>query len=148
MLCVASAVLPISHDLIQRAIRVNQAKDIWPGLGRNGHVGQFEASVSLDRRRHPPRTAGRTGRAAESRLPTRRFSINRSSKRCKPPAPNADIRIRDTVDYQAATYRSITVRQLYSVSPSLHPRAPAVSRSSLCSRFNGQPFPVKACRAG
>jgi len=31
--------------------------------------------------------------------------------------PNADIRIRDTVDYQAVTYRSITVRQLYSVTP-------------------------------
>jgi hypothetical protein len=29
----------------------------------------------------------------------------------------ADIRIRDTLDFQAATYRSITVRQLYSVSP-------------------------------
>ena len=30
---------------------------------------------------------------------------------------DADIRIRETLDYQANTYRSIAVRQLYAVTP-------------------------------
>ncbi len=148
LLCVASAVLPVSHNLIQRAIRIHQAETFgrdWVAMVTSGNLKQaFLLTVEATR----PAPAAEPGPQPKA-SPYETFIAQPLIKALQAAGDNADIRIRDTVDYQATTYRNITVRQLYSVSPApLLRRAPVASQSSLSSRFNGQPFPVKACRAG
>jgi hypothetical protein len=116
VLCVASAVLPVSHDLIQRAIRVHEAEKFgrdWVAMVTSGNLKQaFLLTVDATRPAPPPEP-----NTPPKASPYEAFIAQPLIKALQAAGANADIRIRDTVDYQAVTYRSITVRQLYSVSP-------------------------------
>jgi hypothetical protein len=116
VLCVASAIMPISHDLIQRTIRVNQAEKFgrdWVALVTSGNSKEaFRMTVDGTRPAPPPEP-----NAPPKPAPYETFVDQPVIKALQAAGAGADIRIRDTVGYQAATYRSITVRQLYSVTP-------------------------------
>jgi hypothetical protein len=116
VLCVASAVLPVSHDLIQRTIRVNQAETFgrdWVALVTSGNTKQaFRLTVDATRP-VPPAEPNTPPKAT----PYDAFIDQPVIKALKAAGPDANIRVRDTIDFQATTYRSITVRQLYTVSP-------------------------------
>lgn len=116
VLCVASAVLPISHDMIQRAIRVHQAEVFgreWVKMVTSGNSKQA-FSLTVDGSR--PNTPAEPD-APPKASPYDTFIGLPVIKALQAAGPDAVIRIRDTADFQAATYRSITVRQNYSVSP-------------------------------
>ena len=116
VLCVASAVLPISHDLIQRAIRVHQAETFghdWVAMLTSGDLKQAFRLTLEANRPIPPAEPN----APPKPSPYEAFIDQPVIKALQAAGAGAYIRIRDTVDYQAANSRSITVRQLYSVSP-------------------------------
>jgi hypothetical protein len=116
VLCIASAVLPISHDMIQRAIRVHQAETFGRDWVAMITAGKSKEAFRLTSEGSRPVTPDEPN-APPKAPPYETFIDQPVIKALQAVGPNADIRIRDTVDYQAATYRSITVRQLYSVSP-------------------------------
>ena len=115
-LCVASAVLPISHDLIQRAIRVRQAEMFgrsWVAMVTSGNTKQAFSLTADATRPMPPAEPN----APPKPPPYEAFIDQPVIKALQAAGPDAEIRVGDTVEYRAATYRSITVRQLYEVSP-------------------------------
>jgi hypothetical protein len=127
VLCVASAVLPVSHDLIQRAIRTHQAETFgrnWVETVTSGNLKQaFRATVEATRPAAPAEP-----NAPPKAPPYETFVDNPVIKALQAAGAGADIRIRDTVDYQAPMYRSITVRQLYEVRPATAASASANSQ--------------------
>jgi hypothetical protein len=116
VLSVASAVLPISHDLVQRMIRVHQAEEFgrsWVAMVTAGNLEQaFHLTVDASRGT-PPAEPG----APPKPNPYQAFLDQPIIKSLQAAGADADIRVRDTLEYQAATYRNITVRQLYAVTP-------------------------------
>ncbi len=115
-LCIASAILPISHDMIQRAIRVHQAEAFgrdWVGLVTSGNLKQA-FGLTID--------AGRAQPPAEPNAPPKPapyddFLNQPAIKALHAAGENAKIEVRDTIDFQAQTYRNVMVRQLYVVTP-------------------------------
>jgi hypothetical protein len=127
VLCVASAVLPISHDLIQRTIRINQAEKFgldWVAMVTSGNTKEAFRHTVDGTRPMPPAEPN----APPKPNPYETFVGQPVIKMLQAAGVGADIRIRDTVDYQAANWRSITVRQLYSVTPGSTASAGANSR--------------------
>jgi hypothetical protein len=116
-LCVASAILPISHDLIQRTIRVNQAETIGRDWVAMLTAGKSKEAFHLTSEANRPVSAEESAAAAPKASPYDKFIDQPVIKALLAAGAGADIRIRETVDYQATTYRSIVVRQLYSVTP-------------------------------
>jgi hypothetical protein len=115
-LCVASAVLPVSHDLIQRAIRLRQAESFgrnWVAMVTSGNIKQAFSQTADGTRPMPPAEPNAPPRPA----PYETFVDQPVIKALQAAGPGADIRVRDTVEFRAATPRSITVRQLYEVIP-------------------------------
>jgi len=115
-LCVASAVMPVSHELIQRAIRVRQAETFgrsWVAIVTAGNVKQAFSLTADGTRPMPPAEPNAPPKPA----PYEAFIEQPVIKALQAAGPGADIRVRDTVEFRAATPRSITVRQLYAVSP-------------------------------
>lgn len=115
-LCVASAVLPVSHDLIQRAVRLRQAETFgrsWVGMVTAGNIKQAFALTADGTRPMPPAEPNAPPKPA----PYETFIEQPIIKALQAAGPGADIRVRDTVEFRPATYRSITVRQLYDVIP-------------------------------
>ncbi len=116
VLSVASAVLPISHDLILRAIRVHQAEAFgqsWVAMVTSGNLEQaFHLTVDATRPTPPAEPD-----APAKPDPFQTFRDQPIIKALQAAGADADIRIRDTIDYQAATYRNLTIRQLYAVTP-------------------------------
>jgi hypothetical protein len=116
VLCIASAVLPISHDVFQRVIRVQQAEAFgrnWVGLVTSGNLKQA-FGLTIEAVRSQP--------AAEPNAPPRpapydEFVKQPAIKALEAAGENAKIEVRDTLEFQAQTYRYIMVRQLYAVSP-------------------------------
>src|SRR4051812_27213789 len=107
VLCVASAVLPVSHDLIQRAIRVHQAETFgrdWVAMVTSGNLKQAYLLTVEATRPVPPAEPNTPPKAS----PYEAFIAQPLIRAVQAAGPDAEIRIRDTVDYQAATYRSIT----------------------------------------
>jgi hypothetical protein len=116
VLCVASAILPVSHDMIQRAIRVHQAETFgknWIAMVTAGNLKEaFHSTLDATRSIAPPEPG------APPKAPPYDTFVNQPViKALQAAGEGADIRVRETIDYQPATYRSITVRQLYSVTP-------------------------------
>ncbi len=114
-LCVASAILPVSHDMIQRAIRVNDAETFgksWVATVTSGNLKEaFHSTLDATRPTAPPDPG------APPKAPAYDTFVNQPViKALQAAGPGADIRVRETIDFQAITYRSITVRQLYSVT--------------------------------
>jgi hypothetical protein len=117
VLSIASAVVPISKDFVQRSIRVHQAEDFgrdWVAMVTSGHLKQaFGLTVDANQPQSPPTEPG-----APPKVNPYDLFVNQSIiKSLQAAGANADIRIRETLDYQATTYRSIAVRQLYAVTP-------------------------------
>jgi len=129
VLSIASAVMPVSHTLIQRAYHVNQAEEFgrkWVSLVTTGNLKQaFQLTIDANRSAPPSEP-----NAPPRPDPFETFRNQPIIKALEATGANADIRVRDTVDFQAATYRSITVRQLYAISPA----------SATSAGANGQPI--------
>jgi hypothetical protein len=123
-LCVASAVLPISHTLIQRAMRQHEAEVVgrnWVTLVTSGELKKaFQLTVDSTRPAPPPEPG-----APPKPAPYDAFINHPVIKALQAAGKDAEIRIRDTIEFQAASYRNFTVRQLYEVTP-----APASSSGS------------------
>jgi hypothetical protein len=116
VLCIASAVMPISHDMIQRTLRVNQAEKFgrdWVALVTSGNTKEaFRLTVDGTRPLPPAEP-----KAPPKPAPYETFVGLPIIKALQAAGAGANIRIRDTVEYQATSYRSIYIRQLYSVTP-------------------------------
>jgi hypothetical protein len=135
VLCIASAILPISHDMIQRAIRIHQAENFgrsWIALVTAGDQKQaFHLTIDATRPPAPPEpNAPPQPNAPPKPSAYDTFVANPVIKALQAIGPNADVRIRETLAYQATSYRNILVRQLVAVC-----RAPASPSGS-----GGQPF--------
>jgi hypothetical protein len=136
VLCIASAILPVSRDAIQRAIRIHQAEKFggdWIALVTAGDLKEaFHLTVDATR---PPAPPDPSAPPSEPNAPPKpsaydTFIANPVIKALQAIGPNAEIRIRETLAYQATSYRNISVRQLVAVTPA----APSSSGSS------NQPF--------
>jgi hypothetical protein len=115
-LCVASAVFPLSHTLIQRAMRQHEAEVVgrnWVSLVTSGDLKKAFQLTSDSTRPAPPPEPGAPPKPA----PYDTFADHPVIKALQAAGKDADIRIGDTVEFQAASYRNITVRQLYAVTP-------------------------------
>src|SRR4051812_10237928 len=116
VLCIASAIMPVSHDMIQRAYRVHQAENVgrdWIALVTSGELKQaFHLTLAATRSSPPPEPGAPPAPPAYDT-----FAAHPVIKALQAAGPNADVRILDTVDYQATTYRNIVVRLLVAVTP-------------------------------
>jgi hypothetical protein len=115
-LCVASAILPVSHEMIQRAIRIHEAETFgrnWVAMVTAGNLKEaFRSTLDATRPTAPPE------QGAPPRTPPYDTFVNQPViKALQAAGAGADIRVRETIEFQALTYRSITIRQLYSVTP-------------------------------
>lgn len=128
VLCVASAVLPVSRDLFQRAIRVNQAETFgktWVSLVTSGSLKQAFRMTVDSTRPVAPNPPGEPGKPpapgdpspAPKVNPYETFVADPVIKALEAAGAKADVSVRDTLDFQVATYRNVTVRQLYRVIP-------------------------------
>jgi hypothetical protein len=127
VLCIASAVMPVSHNLIQRAIRVNQAEQFgrdWVTMVISGNLKEaFRLTVDGTRPALPVEP-----NAPPKPAPYGTFIDQPVIKALQAAGAGANIRIRDTDDYQAVNWRSITVRQVYTVTPASTASAGASSQ--------------------
>jgi hypothetical protein len=121
VLCVASAVFPVSHDMIQRMMRIHDAETFgkkWVGMVASGDLKEaFHRTVEGNRPAPPATDPMGQPVAAPKVSPYETFTAQPLIKALQAIGPNPNIVIRSTADYQAATYRNISVRQVYSVSP-------------------------------
>lgn len=115
-LCVASAFVPLSHSMIQRTIRQHQAELFgrnWVALVTSGELQKaFHLTVDATRPTPPPEP-----NAPPKTSPYETFVDQPVIKALQAAGKDANIRIADMLEFQANSYRSIVVRQLYEVSP-------------------------------
>jgi hypothetical protein len=115
-LCVASAVLPLSHSVVQRTMRQHQAELFgrsWVALVTSGDLQKaFHLTVDATRPTPPPEP-----NAPPKTSPYEAFVDQPVIKALKLVGKDANIRVSDTLEFQANSYRSIVIRQLYEVSP-------------------------------
>jgi hypothetical protein len=115
-LCVASAVLPLSHRMVQRVMRQHEAEGFgrdWVALVTAGDLQKaFHLTADASRPAPPPEP-----NAPPKANPYQTFVDQPVIKALKAAGKDANIRISDTLEFQANSYRSIVVRQLYEVSP-------------------------------
>jgi hypothetical protein len=133
VLCIASAIMPASHDMIQRAIRIHQAEKFgrgWIALVTAGELKQaFHLTVDATRPPAPPQPNAPPPEPNAPPKPSAydTFVANPIIKALQAAGPNADVRIREALAYQATSYRNISVRQLVAVTPA--PASPSGSGS-------------------
>ena len=115
-LCVASAVLPLSHSMVQRTMRQHQAEVFgrsWVALVTSGDLQKAFHLTADASRPTPPAEPNAPPKAS----PYETFVGQPVIKALEAAGKDANIRISDTLEFQANSYRSIVVRQLYEVSP-------------------------------
>jgi hypothetical protein len=124
VLCVASTIAPFTRDLVQRSIREHQAKRFSQNWLELITSGELEQGLRLTMEGNRPQAPSEPGMPPGPGVPP---APKKSSyeifldepliKALKDVGANAEIRFDGTLDYQPATYRSMTVRQQFTVSP-------------------------------
>ena len=123
VLSVVFAVLPLSHYVALKTMRMSEAEAFsrrWVDLVTSGKMEDaFHLTVDSTRPATPPAEPGAhpgPGTLAGP-APYQLFLDQPIIKALKAAGPGADVRLVDTVEYKPDSYRMMTVKQLYSVTP-------------------------------
>lgn len=128
VLSCASLVFPVSHDWIQRSIREREADAFnrrWLTLMTAGQTqAGFKMTVdgSRPQQTSAPKTPPGGGPGMDApptpkQTPYEAFMSQPFVNGLKSVGENADIRLKETVEFKPNTYRNIEVRQRYTITP-------------------------------
>lgn len=118
-LCVASALVPVSHDMIQRTMRVNDAEKFgqkWIETVASGNLKEaFRLTIDGNKPIPAADSMGVPNRGPKV-SPYESFTAQPVIQAIQAIGLNPVIRVRDTIDFQAKSARNISVNQSYSVA--------------------------------
>ncbi len=116
LLSIASLILPLSHFLTLKTIRVNEAQAFgrrWIELATSGKMEDaFHLTMDSARPNAPVEPGG-----SVAPPPYQLFIDLPIVKALKAIGADANIQLRETLEYKPESYRVMTVRQLYRVTP-------------------------------
>ncbi len=115
VLSIASVVLPFSHYLALRTMRMNEAQAFgrrWVELVTAGKMEEaFQLTIDSTRPNAPPEPG-----APPTPAPYQLFIDLPIIKELKSAGAGANIEVRETLEYKPENYRVMTIRQLYRVT--------------------------------
>jgi len=122
MLSVASLLAPSSRDLIFRAIRTSQAKNVSREFVELVVAGKLNDAFMLTApgiKPTPPAqpVEGQPPPAKQTETPFESFSQQPGIGAIKAAGPDANVRFVATDSYEPSTFRNITIKHRYAVTP-------------------------------